>query len=337
MSWNLRVRGPGGQATLAASPDTAISQLQQQIEEKLGVPVHLQELLGGFPPKQLQITDPAATLSSVGIANGDSLTVRQAAAPAEPPAATPAASGAAAGLGLEAVEAAAAAAGGDGYAMDDEDEDAQLAAAIAASLQDSQPAAATTAAPPAAAATAAAAARLAAAPRPPQPSSSKPAPAAGQTPSGAAPAPTSVRLADGSCVVRRIIPSDNSCLFTAVGYVMEHDRGRAAALRQVIAEVVAADPVTYNDGFLGKTNEEYCEWITNKKNWGGGIELAILSAHYGREIAAFDIRTKRCDRYGESEGYAERVLLIYDGLHYDAMAVAAFEGAPEELDITVLQ
>lgn len=42
-------------------------------------------------------------------------------------------------------------------------------------------------------------------------------------------------------------------------------------------------------------------------------------------------------RYGESEGYAERVLLIYDGLHYDAMAVAAFEGAPEELDITVLQ
>lgn len=55
MSWNLRVRGPGGQATLAASPDTAISQLQQQIEEKLGVPVHLQELLGGFPPKQLQV------------------------------------------------------------------------------------------------------------------------------------------------------------------------------------------------------------------------------------------------------------------------------------------
>jgi hypothetical protein len=42
-------------------------------------------------------------------------------------------------------------------------------------------------------------------------------------------------------------------------------------------------------------------------------------------------------RYGESEGYPERVMLIYDGLHYDAMAVAAFEGAPEELDITVAQ
>lgn len=59
---------------------------------------------------------------------------------------------------------------------------------------------------------------------------------------GKGPAPTAVRLADGSCVVRRVIPSDNSCLFTAVGYVMENDRGRAAALRKVIADAVAADP-----------------------------------------------------------------------------------------------
>jgi hypothetical protein len=30
-------------------------------------------------------------------------------------------------------------------------------------------------------------------------------------------------------------------------------------------------------------------------------------------------------------------MLLYDGLHYDAMAVAAFDGAPEELDVTILQ
>lgn len=29
-------------------------------------------------------------------------------------------------------------------------------------------------------------------------------------------------------------------------------------------------------------------------------------------------------------------MLIYDGLHYDALAVAAFEGAPEQLDVTVI-
>ena len=34
-------------------------------------------------------------------------------------------------------------------------------------------------------------------------------------------------------------------------------------------------------------------------------------------------------------GFSERAMLIYDGLHYDALAVAAFEGAPEELDMTI--
>ena len=31
---------------------------------------------------------------------------------------------------------------------------------------------------------------------------------------------------------------------------------------------------------------------------------------------------------------AERVFLLYDGLHYDALALSPFEGAPEELDMT---
>lgn len=42
-------------------------------------------------------------------------------------------------------------------------------------------------------------------------------------------------------------------------------------------------------------------------------------------------------RYNEEADYDEWVMLIYDGLHYDALAVSAFEGAPEELDITSLQ
>ena len=44
--------------------------------------------------------------------------------------------------------------------------------------------------------------------------------------------------------------------------------------------------------------------------------------YFGREIAAYDVQTKRCDLYGQDMGYEERVMLIYDGLHYDALAVA---------------
>ncbi|KAL5737669.1 hypothetical protein ACOSP7_030430 [Xanthoceras sorbifolium] len=71
-------------------------------------------------------------------------------------------------------------------------------------------------------------------------------------------------------VVRRVIPSDNSCLFNAVGYVMDHDKNKAPELRQA---------------FLEKPNEEYCSWIVDSEKWGGAIELAILADYYGREIA----------------------------------------------------
>ncbi|AQK60465.1 OTU-like cysteine protease family protein [Zea mays] len=146
-------------------------------------------------------------------------------------------------------------------------------------------------------------------------------------------------------VVRRVIPSDNSCLFNAVGYVMEHNRNKASELRQlpfssplcskVIAATVAGDPEKFNEVFLGKPNEAYCAWILDPEKWGGAIELSILSEYYGREIAAYDIQTTRCDLYGQEKNYSERAMLIYDGLHYDALAMSPAEGAPEEFDQTI--
>jgi hypothetical protein len=157
-----------------------------------------------------------------------------------------------------------------------QDDDAALAAALAASLEEAQPSAAApppTAAAASAAAAAAAAARAAAAPPPaprpeaapataphPQPPPAlrsavahTPAPQPQPRPQQAAaqpagpskpprPAPTSVALPDGCAVARRIIASDNSCLFNAVGYVMEATRSKAQELRRVIARAVSSDP-----------------------------------------------------------------------------------------------
>ena len=61
----------------------------------------------------------------------------------------------------------------------------------------------------------------------------------------------------------------------------------------------------------------------------------MLCRYYKREIAAYDIKTQRCDVYGEDMNYRERVMLIYDGLHYDALSLAAFQDAPEEIDVSV--
>ncbi|GBF96418.1 ubiquitin thioesterase [Raphidocelis subcapitata] len=347
MAWQLRCRGPAGQATLSGlGGDTTVAALQALLADKTGVPAERQEVLSGFPPKPLPLSDGDATISSIGIANGDTLTVRQSAAAAAaspppppvaapapapaPPAPVPAAAPVAAAAPGAAAATAAAVAGGDFEAyngFDHMDEDAALAAAIAASMQDAGPA--PSAAPPAAAAAAAAApaAPAAAAHRAPPPPAAR----------APGPAPTAVALRDGSAVTRRIIASDNSCLFNAVGYVMEGTRSKAAELRRVIAAAVAGDPFTYNEGFLGQDNEAYCRWIQQPDKWGGAIELSILAVHYGREVAAYDIQTKRCDVYGQGNGYTERAMVIYDGLHYDALALSAFEGAPEHLDVTLLQ
>ncbi|KAL8162547.1 hypothetical protein V2J09_014036 [Rumex salicifolius] len=116
---------------------------------------------------------------------------------------------------------------------------------------------------------------------------------------------------------------------------MDHDKQKAPELRQVIAAAVSSDPVKYSEAFLGKPNKEYCSWILDSEKWGGAIELSILADYYGREIAAYDIQTARCDLYGQDRMFSERVMLIYDGLHYDALAISPFEQAPEEFDQTI--
>lgn len=42
---------------------------------------------------------------------------------------------------------------------------------------------------------------------------------------------------------------------------------------KVIAATVASDPTKYSEAFLGKPNQEYCEWILNPEKWGGMSDL----------------------------------------------------------------
>ena len=78
----------------------------------------------------------------------------------------------------------------------------------------------------------------------------------------------------------------------------------------------------WNNAFdlaAGCPSEEYQTKIVKDDVWGGGIELAILSAHYGIEIVAVDIQNCRLNKFGEDKKYPTRILLIYDGIHYDAL------------------
>ncbi|GAA5810659.1 hypothetical protein MFLAVUS_004085 [Mucor flavus] len=141
----------------------------------------------------------------------------------------------------------------------------------------------------------------------------------------------------------RIMDDDNSCLFRSIGnlylyilslvYVLERDTTISSDLRKVIANKIRADPLTYSDATLGQPRDKYIDWIQKPTAWGGAIELAIFSSHFSIEIDSIDVQTGRIDKFGEGK-YEERVLIVYSGIHYDALALAPTVDSPMEFDQT---
>lgn len=142
---------------------------------------------------------------------------------------------------------------------------------------------------------------------------------------------SSIPAGSGS-FVRKEMPRDNSCLFHAVGYVAaKQSTGAAAAhrMRELAANLVAADPATYSTTFLGSPNALYQDHILNPNTWGGAIELALFARQFQTEILAFDLANLREDRFGDGEGYSKRVFLLYTGDHYDALVFANGQGSEQ--------
>lgn len=138
---------------------------------------------------------------------------------------------------------------------------------------------------------------------------------------------------DGGYLVLREMKDDNSCLFRSVGYALNRDIDRSQELREVVAASILSDPITYSDAILGRPVDQYVNWILKPNSWGGAIELAIFSKHFEIEIDSFDVANGRTDKFGEGQ-YAERVLLMYTGIHYDVLALTPAMEASGEFDQT---
>ena len=116
-------------------------------------------------------------------------------------------------------------------------------------------------------------------------------------------------------------------------------------------------PGVYDEAFLGKPPAAYAEWVLQPESWGGAIELDILSKHCGVRIDAADgERLARCRlgfaacdslsrrrllvqsagrvySFGEAASHDSRILLVYDGLHYDCVTSTPQAGAPADFDV----
>ncbi|GAA5868738.1 hypothetical protein JCM1840_004376 [Sporobolomyces johnsonii] len=149
-----------------------------------------------------------------------------------------------------------------------------------------------------------------------------PVPVAPPRPSSPASAPPFVEV-DGSYLVLRIVPDDNSCLFTAVGLVLNPGQTNASAsLRKVVAGAIQDDPETWSEVVLGRSPAEYISTILKPSSWGGAIELSIFAQHFASEIWSIDVQTGRVDKFGEGQGFSNFVLLVYSGIHYDALTLS---------------
>jgi ubiquitin thioesterase OTU1 len=166
--------------------------------------------------------------------------------------------------------------------------------------------------------------------QPPQSSQKKP------EPESSASAPGIVN-ADEGCVIRRVIPDDNSCLFHAISYVLENKANdKISKLRNLVSKEIASDPYNYNEGILGKKPADYQRWITQNTSWGGSVELNIFAKHYKTEIMAYDVTRKRGNCFAEDQGYSSRVYLLYDGIHYDCLVWNILPSQPApDFDVTI--
>jgi ubiquitin thioesterase OTU1 len=139
---------------------------------------------------------------------------------------------------------------------------------------------------------------------------------------------------DGLVAVRKVIDADNSCLFNAIGYIFFRSLHKAKELRKIVADSILDDEETFSEIMLGRPPKEYAEWILKPNSWGGQTELYVLSLYLGKQIAAYDVQTSRCDVYGDCYAITERGCLLYDGLHYDAL-VFAYKGLEDNEDCYV--
>eukprot|EP00668_Euglena_longa_P016480 GGOE01020738.1.p1 GENE.GGOE01020738.1~~GGOE01020738.1.p1 ORF type:complete len:357 (-),score=105.94 GGOE01020738.1:295-1335(-) len=131
-------------------------------------------------------------------------------------------------------------------------------------------------------------------------------------------------------IVRRSVPNDHGCLFSAAAYLAEgHFRGGVvASLRKTCAEAVRDDPERYTEVHLGMENTAYQKWIQDPFSWGGETEIVILASFYSLEIAVVTMQSQAVLVYSSQSKCKGRIYLLYTGQHYDPLVGVADAETP---------
>lgn len=90
-------------------------------------------------------------------------------------------------------------------------------------------------------------------------------------------------------------------------------------MRARVVRFLATRPDVVPDALLDRPRDAYLAWLSQDTAWGGGLECLALAVMHSVEVCVLDIRASVPMVFGEGRGYPRRVLLLFDGLHYDAV------------------
>ena len=301
----VRIRGPAGQAAILLPENATVKDLKTQITEKTSISSY--DLVYGYPPRPLSLNDYAQTARLSDIQpnlDGEQLIVSETTPLQRKQILSP--NGPLTPVDPSRNQSAATGAGD------------RSSAAVPSSFSF---------------------AHVGAAPPSSNQKTNKPLSLSRKPTSASFDAPELPLPSHASTLVLRIMPDDNSCLFRAFNTAFFGAMDNMTELRSIIAQNIQADKDTYSAAVLDQQPDDYCRWIQTEDAWGGAIELDILSKHFNIEISSIDVQTLRTDRF--NEGRPERCILVYSGIHYDAIALSPSDPphtnayAPPEFDTKI--
>jgi ubiquitin thioesterase OTU1 len=136
-------------------------------------------------------------------------------------------------------------------------------------------------------------------------------------------------------LLRSLVAAAVRAAAVAGGTAADLFSGPVAAAAAVAGAASAGDTAAAGDVFsltdaLGEPPEQYARGIEVGNKWGGEIELAVLSRIFSVHIHAVDIECGAVLAYAPpaaatATDEARHIVLLYSGLHYDAVVLA---GAP---------
>lgn len=292
----IRIRHPTGTSSFPLSPSSTLSGLQTYIESQCGIAPNDQELKLGYPPAALALdkigSDTLLSDPSVGIKRGEQVIVARrsgSSSVAAPPTSAQHSTSSFGALGGPKANISTAT-GGAGYGLGARRLGDGLSARSA-----------------------------------PFPSSSSSASKPGKVEDG-----FSLPLPSGGHLSLKVVPDDNSCLFASVSYLFNHtfSPSHCSSLRSIVASHIRSHPDLFPEVVLGQPPSVYISKILSPTTWGGGIELAILAEHFQTEICSIDVASGVIHRFGEDRSYSQRGIVVYSGIHYDALSLK--EGSGEK-------